>query len=319
MNTAGDVTAAHAGHAAEAPPDEVDDAPHAWLWRVSGGDAAAPSYVLGTFHIGVILRRALPPSLDENLYASRAVVMEIDPREADAVLRGGPRRRRGAPRAQWLDRSLPAPVWQLLVAELGDRVPAELLRQVPPGAIHNHLMQVRMAEVEALEDGREPVRGAASTARLDMSIFDWAVRSGRPVVPLETPEQAIAALEALDRGGAIEALRRIVEQAEDARGQARQLREAYLGFDEAAMLALLTSMQTPNEREIMLLGRNRAWMENLLPQIREGNAFVAVGLFHLIGDDSVLEMLAERGYTIERVVGTGTPAQGGGSGHAVAY
>lgn len=302
MSTAGDVTREHTAAAAE-PADDAP--PPAWLWEVSH-EGSAPSYVLGTMHIGVLTSRALPPPLDEHLYGARAVVMEIDPREAARMLTApGPRRR--VARREMLDRALPPQTWALLSAELAGIVPADVLRAAPPGLIVQHLRQVRMAEVEAQDEGRVPVRGAASSARLDQSIFEWAVSSGRPVVALETPEQAMTALAAVSSGSALDALRSLIDEAEAARTASRALRAAYLGVDEAQLMALLAESGA-DFREILLLGRNRAWMERLIPELEQGSAFVAVGLAHLLGDDSVLAMLAERGFTIRRVGGTGPSA-----------
>lgn len=302
MGVGGDVTRQH-----RAPePDPVEDtAPHAWLWEVRGGDAREPSYVLGTMHLGVTRRRALPPPLDRPLESARVVVMEIDPRDADRMFESA--RPTRVPRREWLDRALPRETWQLLVGELGDRIPPDVLRRVPPGFLGLYLSQVRMAEIEAREDGREPVRGAASTARLDHSIFEWSVAMGRPLIPLETPEQAMSALERLARGSAIESLRHLLEEAEEAREEQRALREAYLSFDEARVAALLAEEMDAETREILLLERNRAWMENLIPQIEEGRAFVAVGCAHLLGEQSVLAMLEARGYAVRRVLGLRDP------------
>ena len=72
-------------------------------------------------------------------------------------------------------------------------------------------------------------------------------------------------------------------------------------FDEEAVTNLLTAEMTPTQRDALLTQRNRAWEAALFPQIQEGNAFVAVGLGHLLGEGSVLASLAARGYTIERL------------------
>jgi len=303
MGTAGDVTRAERGD--ERPAEQDDGVPHAWLWKVFGGRSRAPSYVLGTMHIGVGVRRALPQHLDQHLYHARSVVMEVDPREVDRMLTSA--RRGPSGRSRGLDHLLPREAWDALVAELGDRVPREVLRRVPGGALGLYLQQVRMAEVEAAEEGRTPVRGATSSTRLDMAIFDWAVRAGRPVVPLETPEEAFAALEAISDGDVIEPLRRLLLEADAARGEARHLRDAYLSFEESRITSLLDAEMPERMRQILLLGRNEAWMPHLLPEIEAGDAFVAVGVAHLLGPGNVLERLAAEGFEVRRVTGLGTP------------
>nr|MDQ3034819.1 hypothetical protein [Myxococcota bacterium] len=67
VGVGGDVTAQH-----RPPPPETEETGHlrAWLWEVRGEGSTEPSYVLGTMHIGVTRRRALPPPLDEHLHQS---------------------------------------------------------------------------------------------------------------------------------------------------------------------------------------------------------------------------------------------------------
>lgn len=277
-------------------------APHAWLYRVSGGDAAAPSYLLGTMHLGVTFRDAVPEPLDSTLFEARAVVMEVDLREAERFFASAPASPR--PRREWLDRTLPDETWARLVTELGGRAPPEILRQLPPGALTLYLEQVRMAEVEAIEDGRTPVPGATSSTRLDRSIFQWAVSAGTPIVALETTEEALAAFASLEAVDATEALRAVLDDPEAARADARRLRDAYLSLDEARVLSVLAEMPD-DARHAMLDVRNHAWMANLVPQIRSGDAFVAVGCGHLVGAGSVRELLEAEGYVVERVLGDG--------------
>lgn len=291
------------GTVAVAAAPEIDpSAPHAWLWRVSGADAARPSYLLGTMHIGVSFRDAVPTPLDATLFDARAVVMEVDLREAErffSTLVGEP-----LPRRDWLDHALSPPTWDRLVAELGSRAATDRLRQIPPGALVLYLQQVRMAEVEAIEEHRTPVAGATSSTRLDRSIFHWAVTAGTPIVALETPEEAMAALAAMPQGDALDALRTILDEPDEARLEARGLRDAYLSLDDSRLLAILADAP-PEFHEILITGRNRAWMGRLLPEIREGSALVAVGCAHLVGTGSVVELLQAEGYVVERVLGDG--------------
>lgn len=299
---------------AEPAAEPIDVEPHAWLYRVSR-DGAPDSFLLGTMHIGVTFRQAVPSPLDSALFQARAVAMEIDLREAARFFAGGagatPEERRRA-RGTRLDRLLGRETFDRLSAELARLAPPELLRTIPPGPLANHMMQVRMAEVEAADEGRAPIPGMVSSTRLDRSIFEWTIASGVPFVALESPEQAWAALEAIAEGDAVESLRRLIDDPDAARAEARRLRDAYLSLDEAQLYAVLSEMPAA-DRAIMLDARNQAWMERLLPLLEEGDAFVAVGCGHLLGPGSVPELLRAQGYTVERVLGDGglTPSDSG--------
>lgn len=291
---------------APAPVEETTGAetgppPRAWLWRVSGGDARAPSYVLGTMHVGIRLPDALPHPYDDYLHGARALVMEVDLREVERFMAESAATPRRGARARTLDRLLGRGSWQTLLSELGQRVPEETLRHVPPGTMTLYLQQVRMAEAEARAEGREPIPGVPSSARLDATILDWAIREGMPVASLETPQQALAALDEVAEGDVLAGLHAVIDQPDEARAQATSLRSAYLAFDERAVEALLEEEMSPAVREALLLRRNRAWEAALLPQIQQGNAFVAVGLGHLLGEGSLLAGLTAQGYRVERL------------------
>jgi uncharacterized protein YbaP (TraB family) len=96
----------------------------------------------------------------------------------------------------------------------------------------------------------------------------------------------------------------MIDDPERARAEARTLRAAYLSLDEARIGGALEVMSEA-EREATFSLRNRLWIERLTPVLEEGGAFVAVGLGHLVGDTSLVSMLRERGYRIERVSGDG--------------
>jgi uncharacterized protein YbaP (TraB family) len=299
--SAGSVTRASTATAATDAGIVPSELPHAWLWRVSGGDSASASYVLGTMHVGIRMPDALPHPYDAYLHDARALVMEVDLREADRVLRESAQT---APhgRRRPLDRALGRESWDRLVAELGAHIPPDVLRLAPPGALTLYLQQVRMAEAEAISEGREPIPGVPSSARLDATIFDWAVRQAMPIVALETPEQALAALDSIAaEQDVLTMLHAEVDDAEAARARADAMRAAYLVFDEPAMLDWLAREMPASVRDALLLQRNRAWEAALFPQIQQGNAFVAVGLGHLLGEGSVLEALAAHGYRVERL------------------
>ena len=74
------------------------------------------------------------------------------------------------------------------------------------------------------------------------------------------------------------------------------------------VLAALAVLKRPIERlGLMLLERNRAWIPELVPQLEEGRAFVAVGLGHLLGEGSVVALLREQGYEVRRMGGSERP------------
>ena len=51
----------------------------------------------------------------------------------------------------------------------------------------------------------------------------------------------------------------------------------------------------------LLFDRNTRMVERMQPQLKSGNAFIAVGALHLYGERGVLSLLAREGFRITRV------------------
>ncbi|CAM5192640.1 TraB/GumN family protein [Alishewanella longhuensis] len=51
----------------------------------------------------------------------------------------------------------------------------------------------------------------------------------------------------------------------------------------------------------MLVDRNDAWMKTL-EQLNEPGVMVLVGALHMVGEDGLLTLLADRGYSIKQVI-----------------
>ena len=66
-------------------------------------------------------------------------------------------------------------------------------------------------------------------------------------------------------------------------------------------LLFKTIDQHPDVRDRMLAQRNRVWAGKIEDLIRQGEpALVIVGVMHLIGPGSVVELLQARGYRVEQ-------------------
>lgn len=51
----------------------------------------------------------------------------------------------------------------------------------------------------------------------------------------------------------------------------------------------------------LLAGRNKLWMEKIPALINEKSTFIAVGALHLCGDEGLIHLLREKGYTLRPV------------------
>lgn len=57
----------------------------------------------------------------------------------------------------------------------------------------------------------------------------------------------------------------------------------------------------PGEMEAMVDDRNKRWVDSLPAMMKESSTFVAVGALHLPGESGMINLLKEKGYTVEPV------------------
>lgn len=261
------------------------------LWRVE--KAGRTSWLYGTLHV---LRPdwAVPgPRVRAALLASDTVALELDlgDPEAARVFRqpADPQRR------------------ERVLAGLRERMDRAAARAcvsaqaLAGGEPMLQLMTVGLAD--ARRDGLYPELAA------DAVLWGMARRLGKPVVGLETAQAQLDALRPpreddehllIDRGlqdmesGEAEAVLRRLADAW-ARGDASQL---------AGYAQWCHCEETPAEKRFdqRVIGERNAGMAARLVQLQEhGSVFAAVGVLHLAGPHSIVDLLRARGFTVQRV------------------
>ena len=87
-----------------------------------------------------------------------------------------------------------------------------------------------------------------------------------------------------------------------ARRTTKQLVEAYAFGDLETMYNLSMEMEeSMGDMNAWLDDRNIAWMPQLKPLLNEGGCFIAVGALHLPGENGLLRLLKEAGYTMRPI------------------
>ena len=260
-----------------------------FVWRVTR--YRRTSHLMGTVHVGVTLEDALPEPLLAEARGARVVMLEIDPADLD-------------PQVMLSQAQLPedvaqssfysAAVWHE-VANTVDRTMNEAtLDRLRPWFTMLLLVQ---EQVKVLHDGNAP-KG------MDIALYEMSQARGVAVAPLETVEAQVEAIASIEDQTVVRMVTRLVQERTGIR-DLEALLAAYRSGDLPRVEGVMEEMQreeeAPEFHEALIVRRNRAWLEPLRAQIDQGNAFVAVGLGHLIGEDGLLKKLSEAGYIVERV------------------
>ena len=268
---------------------EVDPA----IWKLTDEDTTI--YLLGTFHMLPEGLEWRTDTINTALAASDEIYFEIedDLRDPSALM----------PLIQSMAIDPTQPSLAERIGEENAAKVAEILSPagIPPQALNvmeNWFIGLTMSSVVASQFGYSPDSGVEIVLRGDVDAREL------PVKGLETAEQQLGHLDGMSAEAQktflTEALIPMEEMKEGlegmmtswARGDAEGM-ASY--FDEGAPIG-------SEVRGALLTARNADWTGDIVQRMGEpGTVLVAVGAGHLVGDDSVINMLAEQGYVATRI------------------
>ncbi|MBO6935142.1 MAG: TraB/GumN family protein [Deltaproteobacteria bacterium] len=280
----------------EAPVAEQTEAPtvariteEPFVWEVSKDGKT--SHIMGTIHVGVTLDEALPPRLQDAAANARVVMLEIDPSDVDpAVMLAAAR----LPEGERQDQLYTPGVWHEIANQLNTTMNEQTLRTLRPWFTMLMLLQT---VVGRMHDGAPP-------EGMDMTLFRMAGEVGVTMRPLETVQDQVNALASPPDAEVARMVSDMIEGMQAGQNELELLLEAYRSADLARIGMILLD---PDEREMapefhaaLIDRRNEAWMAPLQEELVQGDAFIAVGLGHLVGPEGILARLRNVGYTVDR-------------------
>jgi uncharacterized protein YbaP (TraB family) len=151
------------------------------------------------------------------------------------------------------------------------------------------------------KNGFDPALG------LDQHLMGRAAKAGKPTQGLETFDFQMALFNELSPKGQDQFLEEALDTGGRIKAEMQTLHTAWRKADEKKLyqdMALKMRRDYPELYESMNRGRNKAWLpklEALLKDNQKDNILVVVGALHLLGDDGVVKMLADKGYKVERI------------------
>lgn len=274
-------------------------------WIARRGDEVV--HIVGTYHLddprhdGVLER--LAPAID----AAGVVLVEAGPEEearlkADMArdpsllfLTSGPT----------LPEQLPEAEWQALSQAMTARgIPAFLAAKMQPWYVAM-MLGIPACAVPEMAKGN---RG------LDGRIMARAEAAGIPVRALEPYDTVFRLFDGMSEADKLGMVRMSLAMDDQAADYGATLAEAYFAEDvrvtwELGRLAAYaipgnTKEQVDSElaemEEVLMVGRNRAWIPVIEAAAAEGPVLAAFGALHLSGDEGVLALLEREGFTLER-------------------
>lgn len=248
------------------------------LWRHSSGTLLA-----GSAHL-LPERRIIPDWLVDAFEEKPALVLECQWDEVDPDLQHLPARRS-------LDEFIRPRTQQAVSrAAEGLRIPVKDLESLKPYACALRLVSKALSN-----------EGIAFEHGADAFFYRQAQDEDKSTWGLEDPRTVDALLGSMDLGAQDEYLFRTATELDCAVSRATSLIDAWYAAD----FGMFESARREMPEEVyqrLVVRRNEMWTDSIIKGVREApETLILVGSLHLIGPDSLLRMLAQRGLSFERV------------------
>lgn len=270
------------------------------LWKVSGNGLGRPSYIMGTYHFAPASMMDKIPGMQQAFEGCDVVVGEIEKEsmmspETQALMAQA----MIAPLDSTLDK-LFTPEDYRIVEEVFNKyfgnmgVKLSQMNSLKPSAI-----SVQMQAMQAVRH----FPNFNESEVIDMAVQTRANGMGRPSIGLETIEEQIDLLFNTPLTKQAEGLLDACKKDDLFKVQSSALVEAYMDQDLAKIESIMTDPALGGDdaeaMDALVYDRNRAWVVKLVKMMPERAALVCVGAGHLPGDQGLLQLLRDRGYTVE--------------------
>ena len=269
------------------------------FWKVEK-PGVAPSYVYGTFHVAKAVE-FVPDAAWAALEGARVAIFEV------SLTEKGELQKRMASDPSILLADEGRPFAARMSAKDAEKVLAAFEARGVPQVFAERLqpwMQISMLALPACA-----LASAASDPMVDMVLANRADAKGIPQIGLETPQQALDALARLSD----DVITTLVVAAGRGLSMEEDVFQTNLDLYRDGQIALIRVLndwiadQNAPDLKIghasermyasLLDRRNREWMPRVLNEVGKGNAFVAVGALHLVGEIGLIAALERDGYT----------------------
>ena len=277
------------------------------LYRISGNGLKEASYVVGTYHLAPASFVDSIPGMRQAMEQTHQVCGELDMMDAfkpenTALLIKAQMLPEGVTlpslfTAEQMER-LNALLQEVMGSDFNDEAFAAQTEKMSPAALFTTLtLTSYMKEVESFN----PMDLIDNYFQMD------ALQNGKSVKGFETVDFQMRILFGTPLEKQAEHLMCMVDHFQDIEEMSHRVTEAYFLQDlnkiEEVMEAETENdcSDLPEDNDVLVYGRNRNWVEMMPEMMAEQPTLFVVGAAHLCGEQGVLRLLEEAGYTVEGV------------------
>ena len=266
-----------------------EDKNHGLLWELSK-PGIEPAYLFGTIHSEDPEVLQLPQPVQQAIDRCNTVVLEML-LDADAMMYSS------------------TAMLMMDGRMLSDIIGKPLFRQVASAIRSRGIQELvleRMKPWAAAVILSMPVSETGLV--LDMMLYQSALEQGKSVHGLETVEEQLNVFEALPEKDQVLLLQDAVENFSGLDALHAELLDAYKQRDLAGLMALSEAAMQAGDQQLadefqqhLVVDRNHRMSDRMQVYLRQGKVFIAVGALHLPGEEGLLSLLEQQGFTVRRL------------------
>jgi uncharacterized protein len=275
------------------------------FWRATRGEAEVT--IIGTYHLGDARHTETMEVIGPLVATAETLLVEAGPEEEAALMAQMTNDPSGMliTTGPSLMEQLPANDWARLTEAMAERqIPAFMAAKFQPWYI-SILLAVPPCAMAALteKDG------------LDHKVMAAAEAAGVPIRALEPYDTVLTLFGGMSAKMQIEMVQTSLVMEARAADSSVTLADAYFAQNSRVMWELMQVQAldlpgyTPDRvaeefglmEELLMNARNRAWIPVIEAAAAEGPVFAAFGALHLSGEEGVLNLLVQQGWTLERL------------------
>ena len=270
------------------------------LWKVTGNGLGRPSYILGTYHFAPASMIDKIPGMQQAFEGCDIVIGEINKEEMmskDAQTKTAMAMM--APPDSTLDKLFTPEEYAIVEGVFnkyfgGMGVTLSQMNMLKPSAI-----SVQMQAMQAVKY----FPNFSENEQIDMGVQTRANEMGRPSEGLETIQEQIDLLFGSPLTEQAKGLLEACQKDDLFVVQSSALVEAYMSQDLSKIEEIISDPEIggddPEAMDALIYDRNRNWAPKLISIMPERACLVCVGAGHLPGDQGLLQLLRNEGYTVE--------------------
>ncbi|WP_214000185.1 TraB/GumN family protein [Arsukibacterium sp.] len=261
------------------------------VWKVSKGEQHF--YLAGTVHLLSKSDYPLPAAYDTAFNASTHLLFETDlnvltsPAGLTKMMQ-----QNTYSDGKTLEQVLSPAVYQQLKTYATERnVPIAAISQFKPGFAAMMLASVEMQRLGTAETG------------VDMHYMQLGQQQNKSIAGLETIDEHLAVLDGMNQLDPDLTISSTLDDMHKVADQLAEMKQAWRSGDATKLEQLFIGdlKEVPQLYDILLVKRNHAWLPQLQALSSNETTLVLVGALHLAGEDGLLQLLQQQGYSLSQL------------------